>query len=673
MALTTGSLSASMKMNNSVNRYLEWIILTAIVAIAVTLRLLPFMDFNSGSITFTGTCGQLIDEVKPLFDSNDLLNFQYFYYPTVGPLIVASTAKIVKVLLPQTFDISLHCLFVTIAFSIGTLVILYLVARRWGQYVGFTATAFFAVTMIAVDCANTVQVYETFFAMLAILYFLRSLDLPTFLNLALMGSFLGLSVASKYFSLALVPMFLLAQVCVVGTHKSFKRENEAWPGNNHRTASHSAWTIVVFAAFSITALALYVILAHRNFVFDVLKDIYDARLHEHPFEFHLNTVNRYYKFGILGLASCAAAIGAAICAPILRGMDQWDWFRQFCYRNRFWLIPSCAMAGTLFFVLGVPVAFNLNDFVRYSAWVSRAYATGDGGMFPAGHPAPSYFFSYFPESLGVPLFFLACGGILLCIYTQERKAMILIALVLPMYLILEQGSVKVNRYALDIIPVLCLFASLALKWVSSLSPPRLFKSLTSIAFTTVFIYSAVYSLAWANFERTHIAIPARAEAWIRSQIPVGSEIGMKSTLWIEGSPHLIPEPAKLKDYKIVGYRELPQYVVLPQLLYDIGSQYEALHGSGYNYTADDWFPQLPPAQEEIEVLLGLIHEEGYSLVKSFEEFPSFAGITFGSEVFGGKTWLLEHAGPYGLRIYKRKKAEDSRVSSRLDSYAVRKL
>src|SRR5688500_18529386 len=126
MALTTGSLSASMKTNNSINRYLEWILLTAIVAIAVTLRLLPFMEFNSGSITFTGSCGQLIDEVKPLVDSNDLLNFQYFYYPTVGPLIVASTAKIVKALLPQTFDISLHCLFVTIAFSIGTLVILYL-------------------------------------------------------------------------------------------------------------------------------------------------------------------------------------------------------------------------------------------------------------------------------------------------------------------------------------------------------------------------------------------------------------------------------------------------------------------------------------------------------------------------------------------------------------------
>ena len=424
--------------------------------------------------------------------------------------------------------------------------------------------------------------------------------------------------------------------------------------NHSRTASHLTWTMVVFAAFSVIGLALYVTLVHKSFMLEVLKDIYDTRQHEHPFDFHLDTVNRYYKFAILALLSCAAAIGAAICVPLMRRMNRWDWFKQFCYRQRFWLIPSSTMAGTLFLVLGIPVAYNLNDYVRYSAWVGKAYATGDGGMFPAGHPAPSYFFSYFPESLGIPLFLLGCAGMLLCIFTQERTTIVLIAVVLPMYLILEQGSVKVNRYALDLIPIFCLFASLTLKWLSSLNPPNVSKSIASISFAVVFIYSAAYSLTWANFERTHITIPARAEAWIRSEIPVGSEIGMQSSFWIAGSPHLIPEPSKLKDYNIVDYKELPEYVVLPKLLYDIGSQYEALNGSGYNYTADDWFPQLPPGGQEIELLLDLIHERNYSLVKIFEDFPSFAGITFGSEVFGGKTWQLEHAGPYGLRVYKRK-------------------
>ena len=60
----------------------------AIMIIAAALRLVPFIEFANGSIIFTGTCGQLIDEVRPLVNSNNLLNFEYFYYPTVGPLIV---------------------------------------------------------------------------------------------------------------------------------------------------------------------------------------------------------------------------------------------------------------------------------------------------------------------------------------------------------------------------------------------------------------------------------------------------------------------------------------------------------------------------------------------------------------------------------------------------------
>lgn len=625
-----------------------------IILVALVLRLYPHAQFGTDGITFVGTCGQMIDEVKPLVNSGNILNFENFYYPTVGPLIVASTALVVKAAFPQAFDVSLYCLFVTIAFSVGTLLVLYLIARRWGEFVGQVSTAFFAVTMIAVDCSDTVQVYETFFAMLAVYFFLQSLDHPTFANLTLMGAFLGLSIASKYFSATLIPMFVVAHVLLMRSRASLQAEGDHRHWWSIQGIGNSGWKVITYGALATAALALYGATIHKNIALDFVKGIYNAHEHEHPFEFHLDAVNRYYALVILALVSSAAAITAIISIPFAKGMDQWEWFKAFCWSNRFWLTPSFAMAVILLVVMGVPVALNLNNFAAYSSFLRKAYATGDGAIFPAGHPAPSYFVSYFPESLGFPLFVLSCAGILVTIYARDRTGIIVLGLFLPMYLMLEQSSVRVNRYALDIMPIMCLFAALALKYLSSLNRSRLFRLVPLIAFSAIFTYSVVYSIAWANFKRSVHSIPLRAEEWIHSQVQGGSEIGMRSSIWIPGSPQLILDPERLQAYKIVDYKDNPEYVVLPHLLYDVAAQLEVLTETGYKYTANDWFPQLPPPPEDIDVLVELIHEKRYSLVKTFEVFPSFAGITFTSEVFGGKTWQLEHAGPYGIRIYKRK-------------------
>ena len=64
---------------------LNWhrILLTGIIVSGLILRLFPFIDIRGEGFSFFGTCGQLFDEAKPLFDSRNPLHFEVFYYPPV--------------------------------------------------------------------------------------------------------------------------------------------------------------------------------------------------------------------------------------------------------------------------------------------------------------------------------------------------------------------------------------------------------------------------------------------------------------------------------------------------------------------------------------------------------------------------------------------------------------
>ena len=83
-------------------------------------------------------------------------------------------------------------------------------------------------------------------------------------------------------------------------------------------------------------------------------------------------------------------------------------------------------------------------------------------------------------------------------------------------------------------------------------------------------------------------------------------------------------------------------------------QYAELTHSGYTYRPTDWSPFDPPSQAESAVLVDLIYERRYELVKEFERKPSIFGIAFGPQSLGGRTWLLEHTGSYGIRVYKKR-------------------
>jgi hypothetical protein len=637
-----------------VNRDVAWLVV--ILLSAALLRLFMFAEVNNGSITFVGTCGQLLDEVKPLVEAKNPLHFEVFFYPPVAPLIVASTALVTQGFLPRLFDLGLYCLFVNVLFSVATLIVIYLIGREWGSKEGLLAAALYAVTMIAVISSNNVQVYPTFFAMLAVYYFYRSLRRQSAFHLSLIGVFFGLAVASKYFPAMLFLLLFLAHFLV--RRDSPREHSERVIRNDWAQTSHSlpslAWSGMLYGLVLITIGFVYVGMFRRESVLGMFRAIYDAHQHEHPFEYHLPTITRLYYVGVLATVGTGLIAGLGILLPHIAKVTPWEWFYGFCRRNRLWLIPFSSMVVTLTITLGIPAALNLNNYLKYTTWLAKAYASADGGMFPQGNPAPSYLFSFLPENLGLPLFLLGCIGILYLLYRRDQKAIFLMIVALPLYAALELSTVKVNRYALDLMPLFCLFAGILLVRIGEIKPSVVYKAISLATFFIVFFYSAFYSLSWANFERVRRDIPVETAEWVNANVPAGNRIGMKADFWLAGSPTLLPEPAMLRGFHITQYTDYPEYILLPKILYDLIQQYENLSQSGYVYRPEDWSPQLPPSQAEAAVLFDVIHQRQYQLVKEFEKGPSLFSIDFGVHTFGRRTWFLEHAGAYGIQIYKKR-------------------
>ena len=636
--------------------------LTLIMVVALALRIFPHTYYNGGDLKLVGTCGQLIDEVKPLVESGNILHFEMFYYPPVAPLIVASTATFIQNIIPRNlFNLGLHCLLITIGLSVATIIPVYLIGREWSRGTGLVAASFYAVTMIAVASADTVQVYPTFFAMFAVYFFCRSLRTASGFNLVLMGISLGLGVASKYFPLMLIGMLFLRHF--IGNKQSSSdvivKELDAV---KEQKAGAILWNVLLYTVLVGSISGLFVGVFYRANVLETFKTIYDSSPHEHPFEYHLPALEPLYEIGLLTMVVMAIVAIGLLYVPHLRGISAWEWFKNFSRRNRLWFLPFISFVGTLCLALGVPVVLNLNNYLRSTLWIAKDYMSTDGGIFPGGRPAPSYFFSFFPENLGLPLFVLGCIGIFYIFLVRDRKAIFVVALSLPLYIMLELSSAKVNRFALDLMPLFCLFAAICVVRLLTVANSKAVRACLTGTLLLTFGYSAIYSLAWANFQRPQRDVRVEAVEWMNSQIPPGSRIGIKANLWIAASPGLLPDPPLLRGYQITDYGSSPEYILLPKLVYAVVKQYDELSKAGYIYTAQDWWPQLPPSITEATVLVALIQQSQYEMVHEIEKFPEIWGIRFFPQSLGRQTWLLEHAGAYGIQIYKKREVEANSIA-----------
>lgn len=598
-------------------------------------------------------CGApFIQQVAAIIQSGNPLHFEVFFYPPVPAIIVASFAGVWRVL-GGGGEVAVQCGVVGLIFALATVAVVYVLGRFWGRPHGLIAMAFYAVTMSAVLVRHgNVQVYSTFFVSLAMYGVLRSGIDGRIWTCTLAGIWLGLGVASKYSPMFFIGMLLVPHIL---RRRSSGRvvDGSVCPGLDARKEAFLAriWVGSAWVAVGLALAMLWVGLMESEFLYGQLRQIYEQHSHENPFEYHLPWINRLYRAGLAGVGLVGMIWGLAILIPRIHNVPPWEWTRSFFVRNRFWVAPCIGFIVTIVVTMGLPAAFNLNDFTRHFVHIAKGRASGDNGFFPEHRPAPSYIGAYIPESTGVPLYAAGLLGLLYPLLRRDKRVLLLIASAIPAYLVLELSRVKVNRYAMELFPLWCLLSGI---WLGDLCQQRrkAWRLAGLAVVLTIVTYSAVYSLAWAEFFNGGGDVRREAGVWLNSTVPTGTSLGAKSALLVTGSPELLPDSGFLAPYRLVDYTEEPEYVLLPNAVHGIVIQYLDGLEKGYTYTADDWFVSTPTATD-LDILSRIVREEGYLFVKEFRKRPVIFGMELGSDALTGRTWNAEHSSAIGIRIYRR--------------------
>lgn len=633
------------------SRQREWCWVVGVLALALGLRLFAALGHEGGAWS-VGTCDEpFVLEAESILRSGNPLHLEAFSYPPVPAIITAAGAGLWGTV--GGGDVAAQCRVITLVFSVATVGVVYMVGRLWGQRYGLIAMTLYAVAMIAVVVQGNVQVYSTFFLLLAFYHLLRGEPEAKTGYRVLAGVWLGLGVASKYVPLLFAGMLFAPYLLDRWTKEEVVAGQvvEGAAGESGKVGAR-VWTGGVSLVVAIAAAMVWTGTVERDWVYALLRRLYEQRPHENAFEYHLASINRLYRVGLaaVGIAGMVGAL--TLVVPWVRHISPWQWARLFYARNRLWVAPCAALILTIGVTLGVPAVLNLQDFARNFVFQARVGTAGDNGFFPANRPAVSYILGFIPESLGLALFIAGLIGLAYVAIRRDRRAIIVIASAIPAYVVLELSSIKVNRYALELMPLWCLLAAV---WLGDLwgKSDRRWRLVGACAVLAVATYSLSYSLAWAEFSSPRGDVRKEAGRWLNTTIPSGSSLGARSGLMVSGAPELLPEAAFLTKYRLVDYADDPDYVLLPTSVYEVMRQYLEAVRDGYEYSADDWWPSAPSAKD-LAVLSRIVREDGYVLMKEFRKRPTLLGLEVRSDSLRGRTWYVEH-GAVGIRIYRRPK------------------
>jgi hypothetical protein len=593
-----------------------------------------------------------MQQITSILESGNPLHFNVFYYPPVPAIIVASIIAIGRTL-GVYGDIAAQCTTVTLSFSVATVGLLYLLGSFWGRNHARIAMAFYSVTMIAVIVQGNPQVYSTFFLLLALYCMFVAERQGSIRLLAYAGMWLGLGISSKYSPLffsgiLFVPHLLQKRTGMRAT------DRESRPGESGATRSlvSRAWAASLWALCIVAFAMLWIGTMRKGVVYVLVRELYELEAHANPFEYHLIWIDRLYVMALITVACIGVIAAIGLMLPRLRGISTWEWARAYLTRNRLWVVPCVAMVSTAVMLIGLSAVFSASSVAAGLVYTAKAMRSGDSGMFPGNQFAVSYIAGFFPENMGLPLFVAGIVGIVYSLAKRDVRAAIIVFTALPAYILLELSRVKINRYALELMPLWCLLAAV---WLGDLWRMRslLWRFAQFSMVIAIVGYSLVYSAAWAEFFSPRNTVQEATHRWLAGNLPPGTPIGMYCDFFLRGSPELLPSASSLAVYRLSDYTENPPYILLPNSIHAIVAQYLKGTQGGYTYTANDWLPSEPPSAEELNVLSRLVREDGYVMVREFKKQPSVLGIPVGSHSLVGRTWMFEHYRGYGVRIYRR--------------------
>jgi len=429
--------------------------------------------------------------------------------------------------------------FVTALFGSLTLLVVYLIGKdAYGRWTGLLAAALLAVAVLHVQLSHfaTVDVILAFWIAVAIFSFHRialSPRLPYYLLGAVAA---GFAIGTKWSAVTLPGILLLAHA--IGT----------WGKEEHGQTGrwiHSVWLLLsglvllhFFRAASSTSPPFHITLAS-------FRDFY---------------LSHIIGFGILFLILFLISIFLLYCRSWWHGHGRWGVSLAGVYRPWVYLLIAIPVGmGALF--IAEPLAFlDAASFARDVTTQHGLIVTGDTpavytqqyvGTMPIFYSLDNLFY---PSLDWITAFFAiagACFAVYMAVKYRNASDILLLAWVLPNFLLYSTFLCKFPRYLVTIVPFLLLFGARLLVAMARIRPAmyspamaswplwaiRGAKRIGAIGIVLCLLCGTVYGIAYLQvYLRPHTYY--QAADWLRAHDAQGKRILSQSwDEWLPGIPN----------------------------------------------------------------------------------------------------------------------------------------
>jgi hypothetical protein len=310
------------------------------------------------------------------------------------------------------------------------------------------------------------------------------------------------------------------------------------------------------------------------------------------------------------------------------------------------LLPASAAAG---FLIGCPgVLVNPAGFWHDFGFELAKSREGMGLLFvETGNGWLYHLTSSMRFGLGIPLLLLCLAGIGLALWRRSRQDWLLLAFVVPYYLVIGWAQVRFLRYIIPLLPALCVLVGrlVAAEWPDVWARRVARASGAIVVVVTLFIALAM--------DRLFTLTPPQdqAYAWIEQNVPKGSSVGLVTAPWYYTPPFspLFTAPATGEQHARFA-RQVTEYQLRPP----DGTEWDpaVLQPSPPQYfvvsdiESEDarrigWKPAQPFFQ---------LFAEQYTPAV-FENTPAFLGIDLGKPAYVPNDWLYTYP---RITVYRRR-------------------
>ncbi len=191
------------------------------------------------------------------------------------------------------------------------------------------------------------------------------------------------------------------------------------------------------------------------------------------------------------------------------------------------LALSIAVAAGAFLVTSPFVLLDLPTFLQHFSWERMHMAVGHFGLDESVTRA-FYLGAFAKRILGWPLTILAFGGLVyLAAYRRRRWALVLAAFFVPVLIAISNFSMRVDRYAMPLIPVALLFAGGLIAELADLHRLKRLPAawrFSGAAIVVLLAAAPIFASFPGHFERMGKDTRTMAREWIEKNIPAGSFI-----------------------------------------------------------------------------------------------------------------------------------------------------